>query len=194
MENSAYLTTWIGTKIKDIRKSNHLKLGDLADKSGISIAMLSKIENGRVFPTLPTLIQVLNTLNVDLNVFFSDLQSEKEFPGYLLKRKDEYRSVKKEEEAIGFDDQLILNHKMERSSMEISLLTISGKSQRERVTTDGFEYLYVINGSIKYELGENTFDLEEGDSLFFNGNISHLPINSKKTDAQLLVIYFIEIR
>ncbi|GAB2991689.1 helix-turn-helix domain-containing protein [Cyclobacterium sediminis] len=194
MDNSAYLTTWIGSKIKDIRKSQHLKLGDLADKSGISIAMLSKIENGRVFPTLPSLIQVLSTLNVDLNVFFADLQTEKEFPGYLLKRKREYRSVKKEEEAIGFDYQLILNHKIERSSMEISLLTISKNSKREPVTTDGIQYLYVISGSLNYELGDKVFDLEEGDSLLFNGNIPHLPKNHNRTDAQLLVIYFIEIR
>ena len=176
MDNSAYLTTWIGSKIKDIRKSQHLKLGDLADKSGISIAMLSKIENGRVFPTLPSLIQVLSTLNVDLNVFFADLQTEKE------------------EEAIGFDHQLILNHKIERSSMEISLLTISKNSKREPVTTDGIQYLYVIKGSLNYELGDKVFDLEEGDSLLFNGNIPHLPKNHNRTDAQLLVIYFIEIR
>lgn len=79
MDNSAYLTTWIGSKIKDIRKSQHLKLGDLADKSGISIAMLSKIENGRVFPTLPSLIQVLSTLNVDLNVFLQTFKQKKNF-------------------------------------------------------------------------------------------------------------------
>ncbi|WP_339922573.1 XRE family transcriptional regulator [uncultured Cyclobacterium sp.] len=194
MDNSAYLNTWIGSKIKEIRKSKHLKLGDLADKSGISIAMLSKIENGRVFPTFPSLIQVLNTLNVDLNEFFAGLQSEKEFPGYLLKRKNEYTSIKKEEEAIGFDYQLILNHKLERSSMEISLLTIQSQAQREPVTTDGYEYLYVLNGQIKYELGENTFDLEQRDSLLFDGRIPHLPINIQQTDAILLVIYFIEIR
>lgn len=78
--------------------------------------------------------------------------------------------------------------------MEISLLTISRNSQREPVTTDGIEYLYVISGSLIYELGDKVFDLEEGDSLLFNGNIPHLPKNHNSTDAQLLVIYFIEIR
>ncbi|MBD8489506.1 helix-turn-helix transcriptional regulator [Echinicola sp. CAU 1574] len=194
MENSEYLTTWIGSKLKDIRKSHNLKLGELADKTGISIAMLSKIENGRVFPTLPSLIQVLNTLDVDLNEFFADLKGDKEFPGYLLKKRKDYKSIKKEEESIGFDYELILNHKIERSSMEISLLTIKSGSQRDQVSTDGFEYIYVIKGNLQYELGENTFELEEGDSLFFNGNIPHLPVNNKKSDAILLVIYFIELR
>lgn len=187
MEQAAYLTTWIGSKIKDIRKSHKLKLGDLADKSGISIAMLSKIENGRVFPTLPSLIQVLDTLDVDLNEFFADLKANNEFPGYIFKKREEYTAIKKEEEAVGFHYQFILNHKIERSSMEISLLTVKPNAQRAPVASDGFEYLYLVKGSIQYQLGENTFDMEEGDSLFFDGNIPHVPINSTQVDAMLLV-------
>ncbi|WP_215224079.1 helix-turn-helix domain-containing protein [Echinicola shivajiensis] len=194
MDNSDYLTTWIGSKIKEIRKSQNLKLGELADKTGISIAMLSKIENGRVFPTLPSLIQVLNTLNVDLNEFFADLKGDKEFPGYIIKKRTDYQSIKKEEESIGFDYQLILNHKIERSSMEISLLTIKPDAKRSHVSTEGFEYLYVIKGNLIYELGDKHFNLEEGDSLFFNGNIPHVPVNKTNTEAIILVIYFIELR
>ncbi len=194
MDNSRYVTTWIGSKIKDIRKSHNLKLGDLAEKSGISIAMLSKIENGRVFPTLPSLLQVLQTLNVDLNEFFADLKGDKEFPGYILKKRSEYRSIKKEDESIGFNYQLILNQKIEQSSMEISLLTISGNAQRSPVSTDGFEYLYLVKGNIQYKLDDKILDLEEGDSLFFNGKIPHVPLNKHNEDAIMLVIYFIELR
>ncbi|GAB4107804.1 hypothetical protein GCM10028791_02510 [Echinicola sediminis] len=194
MDNSEYLTTWIGSKLKEIRKSHDLKLGELADKTGISIAMLSKIENGRVFPTLPTLIQTLSTLDVDLNEFFSDLKGDKEFPGFLFKKKEEYKSIKKEEESIGFDYELILSHKIERSSMEISILTIGQDAQRSHVSTEGFEYIYLIKGELKYELGEHTFEMTEGDSLFFNGNIPHVPINKGNTEAVILVIYFIELK
>ncbi|UBM59052.1 helix-turn-helix domain-containing protein [Marinilongibacter aquaticus] len=194
MEKFEYLTTWIGSKLKDIRKSHDLKLGELAEKSGISIAMLSKIENGRVFPTLPTLLQILSTLEVDLNAFFADLKGEQEFPGYIIKRKEDYKSIKKEEESIGFDYSLILNHKIERSSVEISLLNIKGNAQRDRVSTDGFEYIYVVRGDIDYELGDKQFELCEGDSLFFDGGIPHVPINRKKSDALILVVYFIELR
>ena len=67
---SELLTIQIGAKIRQIRKDKQLKLGELAEQSEVSIAMLSKIENGRVFPTFPSLIQVLKTLRVDLNEFF----------------------------------------------------------------------------------------------------------------------------
>lgn len=192
MEGSNYLTSFIGGKIKDLRKSQDLKLGELSDRSGISIAMLSKIENGRVYPTIPTLIQVLNSLKADLNEFFADLNQEEEFPGYLLYKKSDYKSIKKEEESIGFDYQMVMNRKMEKSSMEISLLTISPGAQREPVSTNGFEFLYLIKGNLSYTLGDNTLSLEEGDSLFFNGEIPHVPVNHSDTDVMLLVIYFIE--
>ncbi|SHO62534.1 helix-turn-helix domain-containing protein [Algoriphagus zhangzhouensis] len=193
MENSNYLTSYIGGKIKDLRKSRNLKLGDLSDLSGISIAMLSKIENGRIYPTIPSLIQVLQALNADLNEFFSDLKEDPNSPEYILIKRSDYKSIKKEEESIGFDYELILNRKIEKSSLEISLLTISKSSKRDRVSTEGLEYLYVIKGSLNFELGDTSISLEENDSLFFNGKIPHVPVGTSQSDVILLVIYFIEI-
>lgn len=193
MSNTEYLTIQIGSKIRSIRKDNGLKLGELAEKSGISIAMLSKIENGRVFPTLPSLIQILNTLSVDLNVFFSDMSTDEAFPGYILYKKEDYQAISKEEESVGFNYQLILNRILERSSLEVALLTLEPGAQRKQVSTAGFEYLYIVSGTIRYELGTEVLQLETGDSLFFDGNIPHVPQNEGATDAVILVVYFITL-
>lgn len=193
MSNTEYLTIQIGAKIRNIRKDNGLKLGELAERSGISIAMLSKIENGRVFPTLPSLIQILQTLQVDLNVFFSDLSAGEAFPGYIFRKRDAYQPVNKEEESVGFNYELILSHLVEKSSVEISLLTLNPQAQRNRVSTSGFEYIYIIKGNIRYELGNEVFEMQEGDSLFFDGNIPHVPNNTGASDAVILVLYFIAL-
>jgi transcriptional regulator with XRE-family HTH domain len=193
MSNSEYLTIQIGLKIRSIRKDNGLKLGELAERSGISIAMLSKIENGRVFPTLPSLIQILNTLQVDLNEFFSDLTTDEAFPGYLLRKKEEYKPLSKEEESVGFNYEFVLSHIVEKSSVEVSLLTLQPDAQRNKVSTAGFEYIYIIKGKIKYELGQELFEMEEGDSLFFDGNVPHVPKNYGSSPALILVVYFITL-
>lgn len=193
MSKTEYLTIQIGSKIRNIRKDNGLKLGELAERSGISIAMLSKIENGRVFPTLPSLIQILHTLQVDLNVFFSDLSAGEAFPGYIFRKRDAYQPVNKEEESIGFNYELILSHLVEKSSVEISLLTLNPDAQRSRVSTSGFEYIYLIKGNVRYELGNEVFEMQEGDSLFFDGNIPHVPNNTGTSDAVILVVYFIAL-
>ncbi|MBT32499.1 MAG: XRE family transcriptional regulator [Thalassobius sp.] len=194
MQHTEYLTVWIGTKIKEIRKSHGLKLGDLAEKTGISIAMLSKIENGRVFPTLPSLFQIVATLEVDLNEFFSDLKNIKEFPGYILKKKEDYTPLSKEEESEGFNYELILNHTIDRSSMEVSILTLSSRAKRETVSTSGFELLYVLKGEVEFELGRKRLQLKEDDTLFFDGNIPHVPHNKTASEAKMLVIYFITLQ
>lgn len=194
MDSSNYLTSYIGGKIKDLRKSRNLKLAVLADLTGISTAMLSKIENGRIYPTIPSLIQVLQALDTDLNEFFADLKDPDSSRDFVHLQRSDYRSIKKEEESVGFDYELILNKTIEKSSLEISLLTVSPQANRERVTTDGLEYLYLISGELTYELGEHTILLKKGDSLFFNGNLPHVPTNTSAMEAMLLVIYFIEMK
>ncbi|SFT36662.1 Cupin domain-containing protein [Algoriphagus locisalis] len=193
MNNSDYLTIQIGNKLKAIRKEIGWKLGELAEKSGMSMAMISKIENGRVIPTLPSLLQLIQTLNLNVSDFFADLKSENDFKGYILRKKSEYTSVNKEEESIGYEYEMILNYPIEKSSMEISLLTLKSHAERARVSTAGFEYIYLVKGTISYELGSETFQLEEGDSLFFDGNIPHVPKNENTEDAVILVVYFITL-
>lgn len=192
MTNSDYLTVQIGNKLKAIRKENGWKLGELAVKSGMSMAMISKIENGRIIPTLPSLIQLIQAFNLNISDFFSDLKSNSEFKGYILRKKKEYTAIsKEEEESTGYEYQMILNYPMDKSSMEISLLTLKSNAQRTRVSTSGFEYIFLIKGSIRYELGPEILLLEEGDSLFFDGNIPHVPRNDTNADAVMLVLYFI---
>ncbi|MBB6328975.1 transcriptional regulator with XRE-family HTH domain [Algoriphagus iocasae] len=191
MTNSDYLTVQIGNKIKSIRKEIGWKVGELADKSGISIAMISKIENGRVIPTIPSLLQIIQTLNLNIGDFFSDLKSEDEFKGYIFRKRSDYTAVNKEEESIGYEYELILNFPLEKSSMEISLLTLKSQAQRASVSTSGFEYIYILKGNISFELGSEVLELDEGDSLFFDGNIPHVPQNKSSSDAVLLVVYFI---
>ncbi|MDN5216010.1 XRE family transcriptional regulator [Fulvivirgaceae bacterium BMA12] len=193
MGNADYISIWIGGKIKDIRKTQNLTLGELAQKSGISIAMLSKIENGRVFPTLPSLLQIFDALELDLNNFFSDYSKGDDFKGYIFKKRNTYTGIEKEEDSRGFDYETILSYTLEKSSMEISLLTLAKDARRKRLSTEGFEYIYLIKGNIDYELGKETFHMEEGDSLFFDGRIDHVPLNKNDEDSVLLVIYFITL-
>jgi len=187
-----YLTVQIGAKIRQIRKDNKLKLSDLAEESGISIAMLSKIENGRVFPKLPSLVQILKTLRVDLNDFFSDFKDSDAFPGYIFCKREQFQWIEKED-SVGFNYEHILSYPLARSSLEISLLTLEPDSKRSMVSTNGFEFIYLIDGSILYKLGKHTFEMKPGDALFFDGNIPHVPVNRINEKATVLVLYFINI-
>jgi uncharacterized cupin superfamily protein len=70
------------------------------------------------------------------------------------------------------------------------LLEVKPNSQREKVVTDAFEFKYILTGECYYEIGDQEVLLKEGDSIFFDGRIPHVPINKGKASSKMLVVYF----
>ncbi|MGY0407288.1 MAG: helix-turn-helix domain-containing protein [Polaribacter sp.] len=188
--NDTYIISWIGKKIRDIRFSKNWSLTEMAERSGISIAMLSKIENSRVYPTFPTLIQILKILQVDLNLFFDAVTEEPTFPGFIVLKKENYKITDKEE-ATGFQYKNIISRNLQDLSLEISLLTLSKSAKRKPVSTEGFEFLYLLKGEIDFTLDNKIIKLTEGDALYFDGRIPHVPVNCLEEESILLILYLI---
>src|SRR6187402_3119279 len=74
----------IGAKIRALRLKKKIGLVDLGKHTGLSPALLSKIERGRLFPTLPTLLRIALVFGVGLEFFFS---GAREKPLVALARK-----------------------------------------------------------------------------------------------------------
>src|ERR1041384_6054150 len=66
----------IGPKIRSIRLKKKMGLVELGQHTGLSPAMLSKIERGQLFPTLPTLLRIALVFSVGLDYFFSGNRNE----------------------------------------------------------------------------------------------------------------------
>ncbi len=187
---SGYVIHRIGPKLRAYRKDKGLRLVDLSKAAGISSAMLSKIENGRIIPTIPTLFQLISVLGVEPQDFFAEINEQGAFSGYLLVRKENYVPYIKEESAVGFDYRSIFEHSLKSSDFQISIVTLEPGNQRPLVSTAAFEFLYMIEGDIKFHLEDTILDLRKGDSLFFDGRIRHAPFNQQKSPVHYLVIYF----
>jgi transcriptional regulator with XRE-family HTH domain len=83
----------IGPKIRAIRLKKKIGLVDLGRHTGLSPAMLSKIERGQLFPTLPTLLRIALVFSVGLDYFFSGSR-EKPTIG-VVRRRDRLRFPRK---------------------------------------------------------------------------------------------------
>jgi uncharacterized cupin superfamily protein len=70
------------------------------------------------------------------------------------------------------------------------LLEVQPNSEREKVITDAFEFKYILTGECAYVIGDQEVLLKEGDSIFFDGRIPHVPINRGKVPSKMLVVYF----
>ncbi|MEO1010210.1 MAG: XRE family transcriptional regulator [Bacteroidota bacterium] len=180
----------IGPKIREMRKKQGIKLGDLAEASGMSNALLSKIENGRVVPTLTKLLDVMQVLSVTPEDFFKEITAATHLSVHTLIKKEAYVGYVKEESAKGFEYKSILDKTLLDLAFQVSHVRLEPNNQRPKVCTDAFEFLYVLQGEIEYKIGDETIIIQEGDSFFFDGMLPHVPLNKTKSPVEYLVVYF----
>lgn len=179
----------IGQRIRKIRREKNLRIHEMAKKANVSKGLISKIENGRTIPSLPVLISLVKSLDVNLEVFFKDIDTTNG-SFYIHKKRHEYTPITKEN-SIGFDYNVILNQSFSNTAIEAVLLNLEPNARRKKVVTDGYEFLFLLKGRLDYHLDNDVIVLEDGDSLFFDGRIPHVPKNNTNEVATLLVLYII---
>src|SRR5690606_3119867 len=178
----------IGNQIKERRKNKGITVQELADRASVSKGLISQIENNRVIPSLMVLIEIIKSLDVDLNIFFKDIGVNKNNKTILIKKKDEYSHFEKEE-AIGFHYHRIFTRNIKNSTVDIVLLELEPNASRPMVQTLASEYMYILSCEIEYKFEQESVLLSAGDSLLFDGRIPHAPQNIGSYKAVRLVVY-----
>ncbi len=180
----------ISSQLKDKRKSQGITLQELANRAEVSKALISQIENNRTIPSLLVLINLIRSLGLDLNVFFDEIAKNSANGKLIIRRKSEYQAFYKEDNQ-NFIYKRILTKNISGLTIDLVLFELLANAESENViTTEAFEFKYVIKGQVEYKVGEEIHLLNEGDSLFFDGRVPHKPRNSKDEGALVLSIYF----
>ncbi len=179
----------ISNRLKGIRKNKNITIQELSDLAGISKGMLSQVENNRTIPSLTVFINLMKALQIDFNDFFKDINLQTPDSKVIFKKKIQYQSFEKEN-AQGFHYQRLFSTTFYEYHLDFVLLTLQPNAKRMPVSTDAYEFKLLLKGEVEYIIGNETFLMEEGDSLFFDANEIHNPVNNGKEDALLLVVYF----
>lgn len=182
----------ISSKIKEIRKQKGITIQALANQAGVSKGLISQIENNRTVPSLLVLINIINSLQIDLDEFFEDFKGAREQGIVLVIKKDEYSHFENEQHSIGFDYQRILNSNIESHNVDIVLLQVAPKVENTAIKSDAFVFQYAIQGQIEYIFADRTIQLEEGDSLIFNSRSAYATKNVSSEKCLLLMVNFIK--
>jgi len=179
----------IGQRIKALRKSKNISVKELAEKTNLSSALVSKVENFRTLPSLTTLLVLTEALGVEMSELLKDIGQKNEGSTYTLVRKEEQSPIVKEA-SEGFDYRQILTQATNSGLMQCCHLTLEVGNKREKVSTDGEQIIYVLKGELDFWVGDEKVKLSKGDTLQFDGRIPHLP-EAKKLKTELFVIYLI---
>jgi len=187
MANKADNLSLIGKRIKDIRKVQKLSLKELADSSGVSTGLISKIENFRTIPSLPVLYQIAQALNTSMADIVSLVILEQPSSFILIKAAD--REVEEREDSMGLIYESIISTAINEATLKVNLIKAMPGTNRPHISTEAIELLFLISGKLEYMLNQDVIHLEEGDSLFFDGRIPHAVINNTSTTAVMLKCY-----
>ena len=157
----------IGPKIRRLRLRKKLGLVQLGEHTGLSPAMLSKIERGHLFPTLPTLLRIALVFGVGLDHFFRE---DSDRPVHAVVRKaDRIRLPEKAGQsspAYHFEslDYPVSDRKLNGYYVEFG----EGAERSEPHEHPGAEIIYVLGGELVVNLDGEDFKLGQGDSMYFD--------------------------
>ena len=163
----------IGEKLRTLRLRKGMGLVELGRHTGLSAALLSKLERGKLFPTLPTLLRIALVFGVGLEYFFSD---ERKRRVVALSRREERVRLP---ERTGTPDVPYLFECLDYRATERKLSAFYAEFQdipAEKLKPHqhaGIEFLFLIKGSLTLKIGSEEFPLEAEDAIYFDAAVQH---------------------
>lgn len=178
----------LGLRIRNLRQNARMTLDALARETGLSKALLSKIENGKVSSPLSTHAKISRALGIPL----SELLKEDEAVRFLIVRKQEDNTTPSKKTPHGYHFEP-LGARWPNKMLNPFILTydpLPGPHTSPGFQYDGEEFLYVMEGRLEFFCGENRYELAPGDCLFVDGNLPHggRALGQEKCVALLVVV------
>jgi transcriptional regulator with XRE-family HTH domain len=159
----------LGARVKEFRRRRGLTLEDLAERAGVSRAMISKVERGEKNPTLVVAAKVAEGLGVTLSELLG-VEERREVVAVPRER----RMVMRDPET-GFERQLLSptfgGRGVEFVRNVVPYGSTSGEFPPHRRGVE--EYVVVEKGRLRAVVGGEEHLLEEGDALYFEADVSH---------------------
>ncbi|WP_226577079.1 helix-turn-helix domain-containing protein [Acuticoccus sediminis] len=165
----------IGREVRALRVRLGITAAELAAKTGISVGMLSKIENGQTSPSLTTLQALSGALGVPLTVFFRRFEEER---SAVFVKAGEGVDVDRRGTRAGHQYTLLghLGFNSAGVTVEPYLITLTEESDVfPAFQHEGLEFLFMLEGEVVYRHGDNLYRMTPGDSLFFDADAQHGP-------------------
>ncbi len=178
----------IGRVVRAQRRKQNITVAELSETTGLSIGMLSKIENGNTSPSLTTLQTLANALSVPITSFFRGFEEAR---SAVHTKAGE--GVELERDGTRANHQYnLLGHIGSNTSgviVEPYMITLTEKSDIfPAFQHGGIETIYMLEGEIDYRHGDSLYALKPGDTLFFDADAPHGPEVLIKLPARFLSI------
>ena len=171
----------IGLRVRQLRIKNGLTLEELASRTELTKGFLSQLERNLTSPSISTLEDICEVLDVNLADFFKE-ESQKQ----LVFTESDYFVDEKDNMSITY---LVPN--AQKNQMEPLLLVLKANGEsREILPHEGEEMGYVLSGKIILEnlTEKRTYTVKKGENFYIKGDFRHRLVNKGNSEAKVLWI------
>jgi transcriptional regulator with XRE-family HTH domain len=178
----------IADKLRTLRLRRSMGLAQLADHTGLSQAMLSRLENGRLVPTLPTLTRIAMVFGVGLDYFFTDPRKRHVV---AVVRRSERKLFPSDPKATTVPWHFeSLDFRVNERKLNSYLAHFHPLSLGKAVPHyhPGVEMLYLIEGKLEMTIGSDKYHLGKGDAIYFDSLQKHSYCSLVKTACTAMVV------
>ena len=178
----------IGEKLKTLRLRKKLGLVELGRHTGLSAALLSKLERSKLYPTLPTLARIATVFDVGLDHFFTD--ERKRHVVALAKRRERQRFPERPgtSDISYFFETLDYGTAPRKLNAYYADFQKIAKEKLKPHTHAGAEHLYLLSGALVVAIGGHGYELEAGDALYFDSSVPHTYCKSGDSPCSALIV------
>jgi transcriptional regulator with XRE-family HTH domain len=181
----------IGQKVRVLRLARHLGLVELGRQTGLSAAMLSKIERSALFPTLPTLLRIAHAFGVGLDHFFAGSAHEPVVS--IVRRTDRmFPSTAPTPEPAKLSSHRVeaIDFGVPDAPFRVCYAEFDPilPSQADRHVHLEAELIYVLTGQLAIAFDDVEHTLEAGDSMYFEARRPHAYRNAGISRCSALMV------
>ena len=179
----------LGDRIRKAREMRGLTLKDMSSRTGISVETLKRVESYEMIPPLGELIKLGKAVEMKMGYFIS--------PGVekpmAVVRSDSRPAIsrfgKARSEQYGYFYESLAPEKANRF-MEPFLITMVPSEVKELSSHDGQEFIFVLEGEMRAQVGEQVEILRAGDAVYYDSNCPHLVKCAGNKPTKILAVLY----
>ncbi len=178
----------IGGRLRAIRKSQKVRLLELAKVSGVDAATISRMETGKMTGTLESHMKLSHALGVKLTDVYAGIEEARVREGVAVQAPGGRTEVYVHQ--VGKSAMTMLTADVLKKKLMPVLIAIEpgGSTHKEEARIGTEKFLYVLEGAIEAKVGEETHALKRGSTLYLDASIPHILRNPGTKTAKCLAV------
>lgn len=179
----------LGAKIKNFRLMRGISQKQLAHLTGVTPSTISQVEKNLIYPSLPALFRIAESLSVEMSAFFRGHGLEENT--YVYPAGERSQASLQKINSNDADAQLLLPLGIDAPAEAVMIRIQAGKKLSSHFFTHkGEELGYLIKGRLEMTVDNQSHTVKAGDVVYLNKDTPGQWCNSSETAAELLWIKF----